>query len=326
MKWSASKSNPISMSIIDLFSKRQKRLRGEVSDVYIYNKIPEELRVQILYILDEALGTSEEYHRLYNSEVAQVYSLITSTLSREYGWMDLQRGGRRNSDSSYSELRNFIYQEADVERVLDAVELSFKFADKGTRRYDYRNTNNYNAVIDNALSELNARFQEHGVGFRYESGEIIRIDSEFIHSDVVKPALILLQDKHFAGAESEYLNAHEHYRHKRYKESLTDALKALESCMKAIAAKRKWTCDSKSTAKPLIDLMFSKGVIPDFWSSHFAGLRSILESGVPTARNRLGGHGQGTQVVDVPEHLVAFVLHQTAAAIVFLVSAERALP
>jgi hypothetical protein len=31
-------------------------------------------------------------------------------------------------------------------------------------------------------------------------------------------------------------------------------------------------------------------------------------------------------VVEVPPHLVAFALHQTAAAIVFLVSAERELP
>lgn len=52
----------------------------------------------------------------------------------------------------------------------------------------------------------------------------------------------------------------------------------------------------------------------------------MLESGVPTARNRLGGHGQGAEVVSVPNHFVAFALHQTAAAIVFLAKAEETLP
>jgi hypothetical protein len=53
-------------------------------------------------------------------------------------------------------------------------------------------------------------------------------------------------------------------------------------------------------------------------------LRSTLESGVPTARNKLGGHGQGTEVVEVPEHIVSYALHLTASAIVFLAEAEKA--
>jgi len=64
--------------------------------------------------------------------------------------------------------------------------------------------------------------------------------------------------------------------------------------------------------------VFEKGLVPPIWAQHFSGLRGMLESGVPTARNRLGGHGQGTDIVDVPKHFVAFAIHQTAAAIVFL--------
>lgn len=47
---------------------------------------------------------------------------------------------------------------------------------------------------------------------------------------------------------------------------------------------------------------------------------------MPTARNRLGGHGQGASVVQVPTHFVAYVLHQTASTIVFLAEAEKSLP
>jgi hypothetical protein len=96
--------------------------------------------------------------------------------------------------------------------------------------------------------------------------------------------------------------------------------------MKSICIKRRWPHDANATSKTLIQVLFDKNMVPPFWAQHFSALRATLESGVPTARNRLGGHGQGTEVVDVPTYLVAYVLHQTASAIVFLVEAEKALP
>lgn len=39
----------------ELFSRRQKRLRGEVSDVYQYETIPRELKVQIVHIWRDTL-------------------------------------------------------------------------------------------------------------------------------------------------------------------------------------------------------------------------------------------------------------------------------
>lgn len=34
------------MAILDIFSKRQARLRGEVPDMYRYDEVPQKLRVQ----------------------------------------------------------------------------------------------------------------------------------------------------------------------------------------------------------------------------------------------------------------------------------------
>jgi hypothetical protein len=184
---------------------------------------------------------------------------------------------------------------------------------------------NASEIADAAIEELNARFREHGVGFQFTEGEIIRIDSELIHAEVVKPALALLHAKHFAGAQAEFLKAHEHYRHDNHKEALAECLKAFESAMKAICEKRKWKYDAKWSSKALIQACFDNGLIPAFWQQHFAALRSLLESGIPTARNRLGGHGQGAEVLEVPGYLVAHVLHMTAAAIVFLAEADRSM-
>src|SRR5262245_14292220 len=308
------------MTITDLFSKRQKRLRGEAPDVFVYDMIPQELRVQIVHILRDALGDEQEYQ--YGDMVTRAYATIVTLLCREYGLFDL-RDSKDYGDRNYlSELFNFILREVDVERVLDAVELAFQVISAESRRWDYRHHEYAAEEADGAVAELNARFQQHGVGYRFEANEIIRIDSELLHSEVVKPALSFLHAPPFKAAQDEFLLAYEHYRHGRSKEALAECLKSLESTMKVIAAKRDWQHDANATAKRLLDLMIEKELVPQFWAQHFSGLRAMLESGVPTVRNRLGGHGQGTEIVVVPNHLVAFALHQTAAAIVFLVSAE----
>src|ERR1019366_1526163 len=88
------------------------------------------------------------------------------------------------------------------------------------------------AAFDSAVTELNARFREHGIGYQYESGEIIRVDSQLIHSEVVKPALTLLTAPEYEGANAEFLKAFEHYRKGDTKECLNECLKAFESTMK----------------------------------------------------------------------------------------------
>jgi hypothetical protein len=55
-----------------------------------------------------------------------------------------------------------------------------------------------------------------------------------------------------------------------------------------------------------------------------SGLRSVLEN-VATVRNKLSGHGQGTQQVQISEEVAAFVIHSTGANILFLASLERKL-
>jgi hypothetical protein len=147
-----------------------------------------------------------------------------------------------------------------------------------------------------------------------------------LHTEVVKPALALLRGAEYEGAQAEFLKAHEHYRRGNTTEALIECLKAFESTMKAICDKRGWKYNANDTSKQLIQACLKNDLIPNFWSSHFSGLRSMLESGVPTARNRLGGHGQGSKIVTPPPaHLVAYALHMTAATIVFLVEAEKGL-
>ena len=317
------------MPIFDLPSKRQKKSQDCDPDTYRYDDIPEKLRTQIFWIMGDVLGKQEQYDKFSWSSgyihhtVRKSYDDIRDYLCREYGELRLTKGYRKHKNKM-KDLVNFFLQENDVGRALDIIELSFHFVDTYTRNPSYLNKSNPSEVADQAIQELNERFKEHGVGYYYTNGKIIRVDDEFIHSEVVRPALGILNRKEYAGAQEEFLQAHKHYREGRIKEALNECLKSIESVMKSICDKRGWNYDQRMGANKLIEICFDNGIVPQFWKSHFDALRSLLEGGVPPARNKLSGHGQGTAPKPVPQHIASYVLHMTAAAIVFLAEADSA--
>lgn len=304
------------MAIFDLFSKRQKRLRGEVPDIYTYDNIPQNLRVQIVHIIRDSIGERKHYHE---DQAGQAYEFIYSTLCREYGRFNLIENSYR--DSPLEQVLNFLLQTDSTEETLDVVELTFKYIDRiinaNYQRYCY--DTEVKIKPDDAIAELNERFKENGIGFSFVEGEIIRIDSTYIHAEVTKPTIALLSNRKFLGANEEYLKAHEHYRHGRNKECLTECLKAFESTMKVICKEKGWTYNQTDTAKKLIQVCFQNGLVPTFTQNQFTSLQNLLESGIPTIRNKLGGHGQGHIPQKVDDEMTRYALNLTGTNIIFLV-------
>ncbi|MDZ7991923.1 MAG: STM4504/CBY_0614 family protein [Nostoc sp. EfeVER01] len=304
------------MKVYDIYSKRQKKLRGEVPDLYHYDDIPNKLRIQIIYIINDAIGDPD------NQKNLDSFQNIHNTLCREYGKFSLQESRK----GYMADVLAFMLKTDDIEQVLDVIELIFNFIHNPYREDIYYIRYHPKISPTDASNELNIRFREHGVGYQYESGEIIRIDSQIIHAEAVKPVLLLLSDTRFKGANEEFLKAHEHYRHGRYKECLVECLKAFESTMKTICDIQGWTYQPGDTAKNLINLCFQNNLIPTYLQTQVTSLKSSLESGVPTMRNKNAGHGQGSQPLTVPQHFAAYQLHMTASTILFLLEAEKALP
>ena len=303
------------MPIYDIYSKRLRKMKGDVPEVYVYDDLPKPLRVQIVQIWTECLGSPNRF-TMAGQQTDECYKNIVKILQREYGVNKLPLG-RHVYDFSYDELREFFYETTEVDKALDVVELVYQLIDENPI---------FSHFLHPPIDELNQRFKEHGVGYRFESGQMIRIDEDLIHEEVVKPALRILNQPQFAGAQEEFLKAHEQYRKGDTKDSLSNCLKAFESVMKAICDMRSWQYDKdRSTAKALIKICFDNELIPQIWESHYSALRSLLESGVPTGRNKLGSHGQGTAPTSVPNYLAAYMLHMTATTIVFLAEAEKEL-
>lgn len=301
------------MSVFSLFSKRQKELRGEVPDVYQYNEISNKLRVQIIHIVEESFGNDN------NSHVANLYKEIHQILCKEYGKFSL--GNKYDSDREA--IFNFFLNEKNYEYVLDIIEIFFRAIQFVVKKSPH-NFYSRKQEPDDAINELNIRFKEAGLGYQFEEGELIKVDSQFIHSEVVKPVLELLgKNKDYRGASAEFLAAHEHYRHQRYKECLNDCLKSFESLMKSIHKKHSWTFNQNDTAKKLINGCLTNGLIPQYLQNQFSSINILLESGVPTIRNKEGGHGQGHEVKKVPEYLASYALHLTATNLLFLIKCEE---
>jgi hypothetical protein len=220
---------------------------------------------------------------------------------------------------------DFLLHEEDQEKVLDVVEVSFRLLTRLRSSPEWR-SRVPQEKFDKAVTELNARFREYGIGYQYQNGELVKIESQFIHAEVVKPALALLTSREYADANAEFLKALEHCRKGETKECLNECLKTFESTMKAICTKRKWAVKPKDTAKELIDVCLKNGLTPPLIHSHIRGVRATLARGIPTVRNRLRGPGQEVELMDVPPHYARYMLHLTAATIQFLIESEKALP
>ncbi|MFC3811400.1 STM4504/CBY_0614 family protein [Lacihabitans lacunae] len=303
------------MPIFDLFSKRQKRLRGEIPEIFTYDQIPNGLRVKIVHIIKDMFG-EDIYGN--NNIIQSSYESIQKTLCREYGLFEL---GECDYNGRYeNQVLNFFLKTEENDKVLDVIELTFKYADRiirTNREYNYYAKPKLNP--DDAISELNDRFKEEGIGYSFDGGEIIRVDSTYTHSEITKPTISLLWNRKFQGANEEYLKAHEHYRHGRNKECLAECSKALESVMKTICKEKGWEFKERDTARKLIQVCFQNELVPSFTQNQFTSLQNLLESGIPTIRNKLGGHGQGQTPQIVDDEMTRYGLNLTGTNIIFLI-------
>jgi hypothetical protein len=313
------------MGTIDLYSRRKKLEASQgKTDVYQYKTIPLPLRIQIVHIWKAALGrwfksSSNPYAPTSRSSGA--WNFIEKTIAKENGLWHLGVAAKDKDEQCIEYLLT-----ADTDGALDIIELSFRVMDRIIRGFSAGelNASGIQQDADDAIEELNQRFLEHGFGFQYVDGRIVRVDSQLLHSETVKPALTLLHKSGFTGPNDEFMQAFDHHRKGENKDAIADALKAFESTMKAICDDRGWQYGPKDTAKPLLDILFNNGLFPADLASHFAGLRSAMESGLPTLANRTSRHGQGATPTEVPDHYVAYALHLVASNIVFLIECHNA--
>lgn len=297
-----------------LYSDRLKDRENEV-EVFEYDVLPDKFRHQLLFIINDVIsGLAFTNKRLW-TQLHNAFCREKGLESLGYHSIDLIT----ESDSK-DNFREYL-DRADDEDILDLVDFVFQVFDKHYRAFFGSNSfHDVQNLINNAITELNFRFQQHHLGYEYTNGEIIRVDNKVIHKEYIKPALNLLCTAGFEGAEEEYKKAFDAKLKGDNKIAIIEAEKAFESTMKTICTNRGYPFDKdKDTAKKLISILRDNQFLPAFSEDHLNTLVKLLENGSPTVRNKTAGHGQGKEVANIPNSYAEYVLGIVAVNMVLLV-------
>ena len=314
------------MTVLRLFSYRKKVAQGEQSDVFIYDSLPQALRVQIIHIWREAIGPyvcSPAYDIITWSHNNAGWITIEKQVAREHGLFDLSTN---REASAFDRCANYLLNNQSTERAIDLIERSFQYIDHDCRAFNDSELRKRGITVSpcDAIVELNERFRRAGVGYQFESGTIMRVDSELIHSEIVKPALQFLHQKGFEGPRDEFLQAYSHHKAGKFRDAITNANNSFESTLKAICDQRNWNYPSTARARDLLSIVRTNKLFPTYLDNSFDQLVATLKNGLPEVRNNEGSHGQGSKTKETPSYVAAYALHLTAANILFLSSAHEA--
>ena len=280
------------MPIFDFYSSR-KAAGEQGADVWVYDQVSDKLRVRVSNIVKDALGTTREYAN--NSR--GVYEMISNAVAHEHGRGEYLFG---HDDGGWYNVHECLRAEPNIDVWLDLVQLCFRSIERLFGQLDQygRAMREIQIAAKDAVAELNERFRRAGFGFRYESGQIFRVNSEFMHQQATVPALRLLSDARFTGAEQEFRAAHDHLKAGEFKDCAVDALNALESTIKAICDAKDWTYQKGARATDLLKVLRKEKLFPEFADLSFEQLIATMKSGLPVVRNETGGHGQGAKPWD----------------------------
>ena len=144
-------------------------------------------------------------------------------------------------------------------------------------------------------------------------GTIFHIDSQFLEEFVLSKTYNLLKAKNFQGALDEFAEARKDMESSDYKDVVLNSCKAFESVLKVITKKPNLECGD--LIGELQKAGFYKG-LPDKIPSEL--WKKILQP-LCLIRNKVSAHGQGEEIITVPETLARFSLNLSGSAIVFLV-------
>ena len=299
--------------MFNLLSQRIKNRDGE-PEVYIYEKIPKEFRNQVFYIITDVI-------ELYDDINFDLWGFMHDGFAREKGLKKLGYFDDAIRECAKQNIEEYLDHSNDID-LLDFIDYAFNVFDTKLKTIQLEHGYNFNSIknVRDAINELNDRLKQHRLGYEFVNGEIIRIDNTVIHNKIIKPALKLLYEEGFSGAEEEIRTAFECKRKSDNKNAILEAGKAFESTMKTICDKKGYPYDkNKDTAQRLIEILENNHFYPPYMLSHLTAVRTTLQSGLPVVRNKNAGHGQGSSVINIPDEFVEYALDLAATNIVLLV-------
>ncbi|MTJ82853.1 MAG: hypothetical protein F8N37_17850 [Telmatospirillum sp.] len=161
---------------------------------------------------------------------------------------------------------------------------------------------------------LNFLFEKNGQPWRLFRGEVVKLNEDMVGATNVPTVFEMLAAGPFAGAAAEFAEALARFAADDAKGTIVEACKSLESTMKVL------TGLEHENAANLVKALLEAGYLDDLPESVRLGFGSTVLMSLPFLRNKLGGHGQGGTVVEVPSAYGHLALQLGAAMNNFLIS------
>ena len=313
------------MAVYETYASRLRRAQtAGQPDVYVYDDLPEFMLKQFGQIFTSCIGPGHKsgvYDMGDPPNANKYWKAIAELLDRE-----IPSFGNVTGATKHEWCMNYLKSSADLTGVLSLIEVCCRVMQQMRDLPQYELTGfGVKEHPSDGLQEINERFKHAGVGYQFESGNIVRVDSQYVHAEVVKPALELLSTPEFAGADREFRLAHKHYRAGNLRDCNTAALRSMETLLKMICDARNWRYDRGATVEKLIAVVRNEGLFPDYLGGYFDNLIGAMKAGLPKIRDKDGSHGAAPDQPPVPEHVAGFALHLAASNIVLLAQAHLSL-
>lgn len=234
------------------------------------------------------------------NERTSILEQTAEKLHVEHGWeIPLDERGIRVQDWYRKTLREIV-ETGDGKYVLDIVELACQ---------------EMNGDECEALRQkTNQIFDMHECPWRIVNGEFFKLDADFMGARLAGTAHDALAANGFTGAADEYAKARQYLATDAIKEAIINANNSFESVMKVL------TGQSHLNADKLIKALQNQGYLDDLPDSVRSSFGEQVLKALPSLRNRLGGHGQGAEVISVPKIYGELAVQLAAAFHNFLIA------
>ena len=278
------------------------RLKKDEEDFFIYDEIPNNVRTQIFHLLVR-----------YNTAPSEPAKFLCKTLSNQFGLLISKNckshaiGGYTYSEAQAKTDLHYFLIHCDIEILLTIIELNLK---KIKEYFSIQKI--YQTYYEKFVKDLNDIFRINRVGYEIKNEIVIRIDSKYLHREVVKKSLNSLLEEGFEAPLKDFEKALEKYSKGDYDGTITSANSAFEGTMKSILGVK------TGDATNLITKLISNGLIPPYFENMGIQIKNIFQA-LPSMRNiDSDAHGEKDHK-ETQRSYSEFALHLSGSYIVFLI-------
>jgi len=166
----------------------------------------------------------------------------------------------------------------------------------------------------NCERELNDILEIHSSPWRIVSSTFFLIDSEYVREAMVVKIQELLCENSIQGALEEFSEAVMKLTEGENKNAVIAAHKSVESVMKTALG-----IQEHVTFGELLARLVKSGIIPKYYEEFLIHFEKMALAAVKERNRPGGGHGQGTNQIELPRSLTEFTIHLAAALNIFIV-------